>query len=113
MRELGADIIIRSPEGFRLFLKIFDSSLLNCNQMTNDDEYIFAFDHDLGRDDESGLTLLRKFLTEICPYEESINFSIQLVSSNPVGLQNMKNLLCDKGFYSEDGTNFYMACRAT
>ena len=66
-------------------------------------------DHDLG-EDQTGYDIL-KFMADhvlYCKGFKNIMPSfIQLVTANPVGKENMKNLLISEGYSTKDGHNFY------
>lgn len=64
-------------------------------------------DHDLG-EEKTGYDIL-KFMADysILGFKHKMPGFIQLVTSNPVGKENMKNLLISEGYSSKDGHNFY------
>jgi hypothetical protein len=66
-------------------------------------------DHDLGpkSKDKTGLDILKFMFRYLwnCYRAKRPRF-IQLVTSNPVGKQNMANILKDNGYKTKDGHNF-------
>lgn len=89
VKNLNADIIARNYKSGVLALLYLPVTHL----------YI---DHDLG-EENSGYDILKFFKVH---YHRLPNF-IQLVSSNPVGKENMKNLLISMEYITKDGYNFY------
>ncbi len=88
--DLYCDVIARTPEAARKILTVVGYEF-DC----------VCFDHDLGCQ-ETGLDVLRYGIES-----ETLPNHVQLVTSNPVGRQNMANLLTDNGYTSKDGINFY------
>ncbi len=90
-RELGCDVIARTPEAAR--------ALLTCAGFNFE---CVILDHDLGTK-ETGLDVLRYGIES-----ETLPNRVQLCSSNPVGRQNMAAELKAAGYTSTDGgTNWY------
>ncbi len=88
MRNIEADVIARTAEAAKVVLSAYDW-----------DEVIL--DHDLGEGD-NGYDLLKSMMkAQIFPKR------ISLVSSNPVGRQNQKNVLVDNG-YVETSAAFFL-----
>lgn len=87
IRDLNTDAIARTPEVARELLKC------NCWECV-------CFDHDLGTK-ESGYDIM-KWMFEMRIYPPKI----QLVTSNPVGRDNMKFLLKDNNYESIDKINW-------
>lgn len=88
VRDLGTEIIARTPEAARRMLALGGWECV-------------CFDHDLGHETENGYTILmwaleRDFLTS----------KVQLVTSNPVGRQNMRMALEAAGYTTTDGVNY-------
>ncbi len=83
MRDLGCDIICRNgPLG-----------MLVLNAMRGDFA-VLCIDHDLGPDDEmTGLDVIKDAASSNLLPDE-----VQIVSSNPVGVTNIGNVLKDNGF---------------
>lgn len=96
LRNLNMDIICRTSQaGFRTVVAF--SGDIECLYM----------DHDLGEESQTdGYELLKKLYAN-----DGINISmpdkVQLVTSNPVGRQNMADLLISNGYIeSPNGINF-------
>lgn len=86
-RNLNCDAIARTPEAARILLKC------NCWETV-------CFDHDLGAV-ESGYDILKwMFEQKIYPQK------IQLVTSNPVGRENMSAILKHNSYSSKNGFDF-------
>ena len=86
-RDLNCEVIARTPNAGKKLLALGGWECV-------------CFDHDLGTN-ESGYDVLK--------WASAANFlpdRVQLVTSNPVGRKNMKNLLLDNGFKTKDGFNF-------
>jgi len=88
-RDLGCDIIARTAEAGRVVLTYMGFKFDG-----------LCIDHDLGGK-ETGLDVL-KYGVE----SKTLPNRIQLVTSNPVGRENMKNFLLDNDYSSVDGINF-------
>lgn len=91
MRDaMGCDIIARNAKGAREVIAALRNKL-EC----------IIFDHDLG-ESESGYDILKWSLeNRLCPK------MVHLVTSNPVGLKNMENVLRDHSYYTKNGRVFY------
>lgn len=89
IRTLNCDIVARTArEGIKLMEEHFYEVECLC------------LDHDLG-EALNGYDVLRElFLLEIVPDK------VQLVTSNPVGRQNMEKVLLREGYSTKDGRNF-------
>ena len=87
VRDLNCEMIARTPEAAK-------------HALTCDSWECVCFDHNLGCD-EFGYDIMKWML------EQSIfPPRIQLVTSNPVGRENMKMLLSSHGYVTKDGVNF-------
>lgn len=87
LRNLNVDVIARTPRAGKAMLAFGGWKCL-------------CLDHDLGAD-ESGYDILvwglkYKFIPD----------KVQLVTSNPVGRERMRNALISADFYTKDGINF-------
>jgi len=90
MRDsMGCDIVARNAKAAKELLFCLHGKL-EC----------VIFDHDLG-EEESGFDVLKWALKN-----DMVPDQIQLVTSNPVGRQNMENILRDHGYTSNDGRIF-------
>ncbi len=90
MRNLNVDVIARNGvSGIRL-LRNFKWTCL-------------CIDHDLG--DASEMNGYEVILT--AAHENCIPNQVQIVSANPVGRQNIANVLIDNGYKTKDNINFY------
>jgi hypothetical protein len=89
-RDLNCDVIVRTPEAARKLLGVCLKSF-DC----------VCFDHDLGTC-ETGYDILKWALK----YQLLPNH-VQLVTSNPVGRQNMSNLLKDYRYTTVNEIDFY------
>ena len=63
-----------------------------------------CFDHDLGPDQDSGYAVLMWAIER-----GYLPGKVQLVTSNPVGLRNMRAALESEGYSTGDGRNFKKA----
>lgn len=88
-RDLGVDVIARTPEAGKRMLALGGWECL-------------CLDHDLGStESETGYDLLKWALEwKFVPQK------VQLVTSNPVGRQNMRTALEAAGYKTTDGFNF-------
>lgn len=88
VRDLNCHITARTPEAAKTVLPIHDWEVI-------------CYDHDLAAE-ESGYDILKWAIENgyMAPH-------IQLVTSNPVGRQNMTHLLEADGYVSKDGYNFF------
>ncbi len=82
-RDLNCEVIARTPKAAKQLLAVGGWSCV-------------CFDHDLG-EDESGYDILKWALAG-----GFVPDKVQLVTSNPVGRQNMKNVLLDNGYITKD-----------
>lgn len=90
-RDLNAHAIARNSEAAFALLS------LNCWE-------VIGFDHDLGENELSGYDILCKAID----YDWLVNVKeIQLVTSNPVGRQRMRQALENAGFFTANGLTFY------
>lgn len=89
-RDLGCEVIARNGTVAKLILQT-PGLFFDC----------VCFDHDLGTK-ETGYDVLKWALTHRC-----LTNRVQLVTSNPVGKENMANLLRDNGYTSRDNTDFF------
>jgi len=88
-RELKCDVIARTA---RAGIALLESNEWEC----------VCLDHDLGdANSMTGYDVCKWALDSKC-----LPFKVQLVTSNPVGRNNMANLLRDAGYKSKDGFNF-------
>jgi hypothetical protein len=87
IRDLNVDVIARTPDAGKKLLALGGW------------ECVFM-DHDLGFD-ETGYDVTKWALAEGFMPDK-----VQLVTSNPVGRQNMAKALLSYGYTSVDGTNF-------
>lgn len=86
-RDLNTEAIARTAEAGR---KLLEAGGWDC----------VCFDHDLGGE-ESGYDVMKWGLERGYMPE-----SVQLVTSNPVGRRNMKDILESAGYVIKDGINF-------
>ena len=96
-RELGCDIIIRTPQAgkdvlYNLSNKFdsFGKPLIEC----------LCIDYDLGFE-ETGYDVIKWAISHNC-----LPNKIQVVSANPVGKENIANILLDDGYNTFDNINF-------
>jgi len=89
-RNLGCDVIARTAEAGAKVLHAM-SGCFEC----------LCIDHDLGPG-KSGYDVIRSSLNKGCLPKQ-----VQIVSQNPVGAQNIRNLLMDSGYTSSDNINFF------
>lgn len=88
-RDLNADVIARTSEAGKRMLALGGWECV-------------CFDHDLGMQSaESGYDVLVWALEE-----QFLPSKVQLVTSNPVGRQNMRQALEAHGYVTVDGFNF-------
>jgi hypothetical protein len=87
-RDLGVDVIARTPEAGRKLLALGGWECL-------------CLDHDLGSAQETGYDVLRWAIE--CGM---LPPKVQLVTSNPVGRSNMRAALESVGYSTADGFNF-------
>lgn len=88
MRDLSCDAIARNSKSAMELLKC------NCWECV-------CFDHDLG-EDVSGYDVMKSmFNLKIYPKQ------IQIVTSNPVGRDNMMGLLNQESYHSKDNINWF------
>lgn len=88
VRDLpGMDIICRTPE----------AGMLVCKNLIDWHLYL---DHDLGLNKDSGYDVLYALLYIYKKYPNKV----QIVSSNPVGVDNIIALLKNVGYVQSDGT---------
>jgi len=85
-RDLGCEVVARTPEAARKLLT-FSGFLFDC----------VCFDHDLGTE-ETGLDVLRYGIES-----DTLPNHVQLVTSNPVGRENMGKELHSAGYCTKDG----------
>jgi len=90
MRDLNCDVIARNAHAGLQMLKsgIFDT---------------VCFDHDLGEHQATGYEVMSHAFR--LDYMGGVDH-VQLVTSNPVGRNNMAMLLVDHGYTSTDGINY-------
>lgn len=86
-RNLNTDAIARTPEAAR---KLLSFGGWDC----------VCFDHDLGCSESGYDVLVWGLDVGFIPKQ------VQLVTSNPVGRQNMRLALENKGYVTKDGINF-------
>ena len=89
-RNLNTEVVARTAAAGRKLLALGDWECV-------------CFDHDLG-DTESGYDVLVWGIKN-----DFIPSRVQLVTSNPVGRQNMRNALEAAGYVTRDGSNFEQA----
>jgi len=89
-RTLGCDVIARTAEAGMEVLH----SMSDCFEC-------LCIDHDLGPG-KSGFYVIGWALDKNCLPDQ-----VQIVSQNPVGAQNIRNLLKDAGYVSSDNINFF------
>lgn len=87
-RTLNVDVIARTSEAGKMLAAL---SFWEC----------ICLDHDMGEGQEDGYQILKWMIKE-----GYLPKRIQLVTSNPVGRQNMTNLLLDFGYFQTHGINF-------
>lgn len=90
IRDLKCDVIARTPASARKMLAVGGWECI-------------CFDHDLGCE-ESGYDIMKEALSN--NFLQDIP-QIQLVTSNPVGRENMANLLLSNKFTTKDNVNFF------
>ncbi len=99
-------------DGFNMWLLIDDQRDLNCQVIARDpiaakavlpacEWKVICYDHDLGTE-ESGYDVLKWAIEN-----DYMAPQIQLVTSNPVGRENMAQLLKANGYHSVDGVRFF------
>jgi hypothetical protein len=89
IRDLNVEAIARTPAAAR---KLLAAGGWEC----------VCFDHDLGEaSSESGYDVLKWGLEQ-----NFLPAKVQLVTSNPVGRENMTQALLQAGYSSKDGINF-------
>jgi len=86
-RDLGCDVIARTPVAGKMLLALGGWECL-------------CIDHDLGAE-ESGYDIIKWGLQN-----GFIPKWVQIVSSNPVGRENIKNILIDHLYTTSGGINF-------
>ena len=98
-RVLGCDVIVRTPQAGKDVLynmaNLFDSTgkpLIEC----------LYIDHDLGCK-ENGYDVIKWAIEHNC-----LPNKIQIISMNPVGKQNIANILLDNGYDTFDGLQFIL-----
>lgn len=92
MRELGCNIIARTPEaGMHVLCAMSD--VIEC----------LCIDHDFGERSEKDGTDVIKFAIE----NNCLPDRVQIVSQNPVGVDRIRNLLIDEGYVSRDRINYF------
>lgn len=90
IRNLGCDVTVRTATAGKRALLSYVGDI-EC----------LCLDHDLGPDQESGYDIAKwAFEYDVMPKW------VQIVTSNPVGRQNIANLLMDHGYKSSDGINY-------
>lgn len=89
IRDLQCDLIARTPTLGKRALAYFSGDI-EC----------LCLDHDLGAP-ESGYDVLKWAIEH-----DLLPSHVQLVTSNPVGRENMKAALINAGYTSSDGINF-------
>lgn len=90
IRDVGSDVIIRNVESAKKILGAMSSSI-----------DFLSIDHDLGIG-ETGYDILKWALERNCVPDQ-----VQLVTNNPVGRKNMKNLLEDYNYTTVNGIEFF------
>lgn len=90
MRELGCDIIARTPESGMRVLHVM-SGVIEC----------LCIDHDFGRP-KNGTDVIKFAIRSNC-----LPNRVQIVSQNPVGADTIRNLLVDAGYVSSDKINYF------
>jgi hypothetical protein len=89
-RTLGCDIVVRTPWVGKQVLR----SMVGLIE-------VLCIDHDLGVG-ESGYDVVKWALENNC-----LPAQVQIVSQNPVGAQNIQNLLGNVGYKTKDGINYH------
>jgi len=89
-RDLGCSVIARNAEAAKIILE-------GCGRSFEGT----CIDHDLG-DGESGYDVLKWGL-----HAGNLPNHVQIVSQNPIGVQNMGAVLKEYGYKSADGLNWF------
>ena len=90
MRELGCNVIARTPEAGMKVLSVM-VGVIEC----------LCIDHDFGTG-KNGTDVIKFAIQSNCLPDR-----VQIVSQNPVGTENIRNILIDAGYVSRDRINYF------